>query len=198
MTVPIWEQRHIEIGYTLENVPAGLKTTDLLTVTPQGLDVLGPSAELDALQAQLNNVGTVDLAALSMAESTVTFPLSIPSTVRAIDSPEEIAVSLNTDTLSEKTLSLVPTAKNIVFKGDTKTLKVTVPQQTLDQIHLIGDTSAINAITSASLSLEIDLGDSPKAGTKQYIAKLIINGYDDVWAYYGSETEGIKVYVTLA
>ncbi|MBE6762793.1 MAG: hypothetical protein E7553_00350 [Ruminococcaceae bacterium] len=198
MTVPIWEQRHIEIGYTLENVPAGLKTTDLLTVTPQGLDVLGPSAELDALQAQLNNVGTVDLAALSMAESTVTFPLSIPSTVRAIDSPEEIAVSLNTDTLSEKTLSLVPTAKNIVFKGDTKTLKVTVPQQTLDQIRLIGDTSAINAITSASLSLEIDLGDSPKAGTKQYIAKLIINGYDDVWAYYGSETEGIKVYVTLA
>ncbi len=198
MTVPIWEQRHIDIGYTLKNAPAGVDTKNLLITKPQGLDVLGPSAELDALEQQLTNIGTVDFAALSLANDTVRFPLVIPSTVRAIDSPTEVTVSLDTENLSQKTLTLIPTTKNVILKGDTKSLKVTIPQQTLDQIMLIGDATAINAITSAALSLEIDLGDAPKVGTKQYTAKVIINGYDDVWAYYGSDGEGIKVYITLA
>ena len=198
LTVPIWEQRHIDIGYTLKNVPSGIDTETMLTTEPQGLDVLGPSAELDALEEQLTNIGTVDFATLSVKNSSVSFPLTIPSTVRVIDSPTEVTVSLNTDNLSQKTLTLVPAPNNIVLRGDTKSLKVTIPQQTLDQIVLVGDATAINAITSAALSLEIDLGDSPQAGTKQYTAKLVINGYDDVWAYYGTDQEGIKVYITLA
>ena len=198
MTVPIWEQRRINIGYTLKNAPSGVDAKQMLKTDPQGLDVLGPSAELDALEAQLTNIGTIDFATLSVSDNKVTFPLVIPSTVRAIDSPEEIVVSLNTDNLSQKNVVLVPTTKNVIVKGDTKSLKVTIPQQTLETITLIGDETAINAISAAALSLEIDLGDSPQAGTKQYVARLIINGYDDVWAYYGNESEGIKVYITLA
>ena len=198
MTVPIWEQRHIDIGYTLKHAPSGVDTKQMLRTEPQGLDVLGPSAELDALEAQLTNIGTVDFATLSIANNKVNFPLVIPSTVRAIDSPEEIVVTLNTDNLSQKNVVLVPTGKNVVMKGDLKNLKATIPQQTLDAITLIGDETSINAISAAALSLEIDLGETPQAGTKQYVARLVINGYDDVWAYYGDENEGIKVYITLA
>ncbi len=198
LTVPIWEQRHIDIGYTLKNAPSGIDAKEILITEPHGLDVLGPSAELDALEDQLTAIGTIDFATLSITNDTVSFPLVIPSTVRVIDSPTEVTVSLDTENMSQKTLTLVPTAKNIVFKGDPKTLKVTIPQQTLDQIMLVGDATAINAITSAALSLEIDLGEAPKAGTKQYTAKLVINGYDDVWAYYGTDQEGIKVYITLS
>ena len=85
-----------------------------------------------------------------------------------------------------------------IIKGDAKSLKMTIPQQSLEPITLIGDETAINAISAAALSLEIDLGESPKAGTMQYTAHLKINGYDDVWAYYGDDSEGIKVYITLA
>lgn len=198
MTVPVWEQRHVDLGYTVKNAPDGIDPAELLITEPRGLDILGPSAELDALEKQLTDLGTVDFATLSIANDTVTFPLNIPSTVRVIDSPKEVTVTLDTDDLSQKTLTLVPTTQNIMFKGDTKTYKITVPQQTLDQIMLVGDTTAINAITSAALSLEIDLGATPTAGTKQYSAKLKINGYDDVWAYYGANADGIMVYVTLA
>ena len=198
LTVPIWEQRHIDIGFTLKNAPSGVDASQLLTTDPQGLEVLGPSAELDALEAQLTNIGTVDFATLSVTNNKRVFPLAIPSTVRAIESPEQVTVTMDTEGLSQKAVTLVPTIKNVIFKGDMKSLKATVPQQTLDQITLIGDETAINAISAAALSLEIDLGEAPKAGTLQYTARLIINGYDDVWAYYGDDSEGVKVYITLA
>ncbi len=199
MTVPLWEQRRIEIGYSLENTPKGFEDMgDLLITEPAFLDVLGPSAELDALEKQLVQIGTVDFTMLSTSNDALKFPLVIPSTVRAIDSPEAIIVRLNTENLSEKTISFVPSTKNITFTGAAKSLKISVPQQTFDDIVLVGDADSIDAISSEDIKLEVNVGQSPFIGTRQYVARLIIDGYDDVWAYYGSDADGIRVYVTLA
>ncbi len=198
VTVPVWEQRHVEIGYNVLNAPSGMELESLLTVEPTSLELLGPTADLNVVEEQLANIGTIDFAKLALTKDSITFPLSIVPSVRAIDSPTEIKVSLNKDSLSQKTMTLVANTNTVSIKGSLGDLKVTIPQQTLDQIVLVGDETAINAISSAALTLEIDLGSSPKAGTKQYIANLKINGYDDVWAYYGDQNEGIPVYITLA
>lgn len=194
MTVPIWEERIIEVGYTIINAPADVALEELLIVEPSSLDLLGTTAELDALEQQLQNLGEIDFALLSLTNDTVVFPLTIPSTVVAVNEADSVTIRLNREGLAQKTMSLAVTSKNVVIKGNTGKYTVTVPQQTLNNILLVGNKSAITAISTAALSLEVDIGDSPEAGTKQYTATLKINGYDDVWVYQESP---ITVFVTL-
>ncbi len=195
MTVPLWEERHVTFGYNVINQPED--DEGLLIVTPESVDLLGPSADLDALEEQLRNLGTVDFAKLSLTNDTVTFPLNIPSTVRAIDNPTEMTVSLDSEGLSQKTMTVTATAENTVLVGSSS-YELTVPQQTFENVLLVGSNSSINRITAEDITLEIDAGESPTPGTKQYVAKLKINNFDDVWVCYGPENDGITMYAALS
>lgn len=197
LTVPIWEERHIELGYTVENLPEGYTAEQLFTLEPASLDLLGPAEELDALEAELTDLGTVDVSQLSISNDTVAFPLEIPQTVRSFGAPANATVTMNTDGLSQKTVSLQVTGENTVVSGSLHGLTASVREQTLDNVLLVGDATTINAITSAALSVQVELGDAAIAGTKQYNARIVINGYDDVWVYYGN-ADGLSLYVTLS
>ena len=133
-----------------------------------------------------------------MSKNSVSFALDIPATVRAIDSPTALNVTLDTDGLSQKTVTLEAKTSNTTVRGTLGNLKVDIPSQTLEGIVLVGDESAINAISEAALSLEIDVGESPATGTKQYMATIKVNGRDDVWVYYGNQTGSIPLYATLS
>lgn len=196
MTVPLWEERVVPLKYTVVGDPGTMK--ERLTAQPHEVDLLGPAEELDALEARFKNLGTVDFAKLSTEHNTVSFELDIPATVRAIDSPTELTVTLDTEGLSQKTVSMEATTANTTVVGDKGGLKAEVPPQTLDNIVLVGDESAINAISEAALTLEIDVGDAPAPGTKQYTATVKVNGRDDVWAYYADQNGGIPLYATLS
>ncbi len=194
MTVPIWEERIIEIGYTLKNAPAGMDADDLLIVEPSKLDLLGTTAELDTLQKQLENIGEIDFALLSLTNDAVEFPLTIPSTVVAVNEAEAVSIRLNREGLAQKAVTVTATSKNVVVKGNIGKYTVTVPQQTLSNILLVGNKSAVTALTTAAITLEVDIGNGPEAGTKQYTATVKINGHDDVWVYQDTP---LTLFVTL-
>ena len=196
VTVPIWEERVIELGYTVLNRPDGF-SEDILQTEPKMLDLLGPAEELDALEEELTNLGTIDFSKLSLGNASVQFALDIPQTVQAIDAPEAVVVSLNTDRLAQKTLSLNVTEENTVVNGDVDGLAVSVREQTLSDIVVVGDEAAVSAITSAALSVEIDAQSNLTTGTKQYAAQIKVNGYDDVWVYYGHDLNYVNVFITL-
>ncbi len=197
LTVPIWEERHIELGYTVKNLPEGFAQNELLTLEPAALDLIGPAEELNALQAEFSNLGTVDVSQLSISNDSISFPLDIPQTVRSFGAAEAATVTLNTDNLSQKTVSLRVTDENAEVIGSLHGLTASVREQTLDNVLLVGDSSAIHAISTAALSVKIELGDNMTAGTKQYNARIVVNGYDDVWVYYG-DADGLPLYVTLS
>ncbi len=194
MTVPIWEERIIEIGYTVKNAPAGMDLENLLIVEPSKMDLLGTTTELDALQKQLENIGEIDFALLSLTNDAVEFPLTIPSTVVAVNEAEAIKISLNRENLAQKMVSLAVSSKNVTVKGNVGKYTVTVPQQSLTNLLLVGNKSAITAITTAALTIEVDIGEAPEAGTKQYTATVKINGYDDIWL---CQDTPLTLFVTL-
>ena len=196
MTVPLWEERIVPLQYTVVHAPKAMK--DRLSAEPREVDLLGPAEELDALEERFKNLGTVDFAKLSMSNNSVTFALDIPATVRAIDSPEALTVTLDVEGLAQKAVTLEAKTANTTVKGKLGSLKADIPSQKLEGIVLIGDESAINAITEAALSLEIDVGDEPTPGTKQYLATVKVNGRDDVWVYYSSQNGAVPLYATLS
>ncbi len=196
LTVPIWEERLVKLGYTVNNRPSGL-SEDLLQISPETVDLLGPAEELDALEEELVNLGTVDFSRLSTSADSVRFKLDIPPSVQAIDAPDAAVVTLNTEQLSQKTVSLTVTKDNTVVKGGTDGMAMSVREQTLDNIVIVGDAAAVSAISPAALSVQIEPQSNLAAGTKQYAAKIVVNGYDDVWIYYGQDTDYVNVFVTL-
>ncbi len=199
LTVPVWEQRHVEIGYTVLNAPEDMDTGTVLTSEPSGLELLGPSKDLDEFEEQISNVGTVDFSSLSLANDTLVFPLSVPSNIRMVDTVSEVKVTLNTEGMAQKIMSVTPTLSNVSITGNPKGLKASIPTQTISSILIVGKESSVNAISAAALTFEIDLGDSPKIGkNQQFNAVLRINGYDDVWAYYGEQNSGYSLYVDLS
>ncbi len=197
LTVPIWEERHVELGYTVKNLPDGYSQDELLTLEPASLDLLGPAEELNALETELADLGVVDVTKLSVSNNTVTFDLKIPQTVRVIGAADSVKVTMNTAHLAQKSVSLQVTGENTVVSGALHGLSASIREQTLENVLLVGDASAINAISAAALTVEVELGDTALAGTQQYYARIVVNGYDDVWACYG-DAEGIPLYVTLS
>ncbi len=198
LTVPVWVERHIDFGYTLENVPSGIDAQSLLTLTPSGIDVLGPSGELDILEKQLQNLGTINFSYLSVLNNTVSFDLNIPTTVRVIDNVSTAKVKLDTSGMSTKIFEVTASSETVTVSGNTAAYTVTVPQQKLSGITVVGLQSSIDAVTVENLSLTVDVGTSPTEGTRQYEAFFKVNGYDDVWVYYAGASATPQIYVTLA
>lgn len=194
MTVPIWEERLVDVGYSVINVPSGVDLEKMLITEPATLDLLGPTAELDALEEQLKNLGEIDFSLFSLTNDTVEFPLTIPSTVVMVNEADAVTVSLNREGMAQKTLALTASTQNVTVKGNAGKYTVTVPQQALGNILLVGNKSSITSITASALSIEVDIGSSPEAGTKQYTATVKINGYDDVWI---CEDTTLTLFVTL-
>jgi len=196
ITVPIWEERRIELGYSVENCPQGI-SEDALVIEPSSLDVLGPAEELDALEKELADLGTVDFLRLSAQNNSVAFSLDIPQSVQAIDAPSTATVELVTEGLDQKTVDLTVTAENTFVKSPTDGLTVSVREQTLSDIVLVGNRESIAAITADSLGVEIHAQTNLSAGTKQYAARVVVKDYDDVWVYYGRDMDYVNVFVTL-
>ncbi|MGN0172752.1 MAG: YbbR-like domain-containing protein [Acutalibacteraceae bacterium] len=197
LTVPVWVERHIDFGYTLENVPAGIDAKSILTLTPSGIDVLGPSGELDALEKQFENLGTVNFSYLSVLNNTASFDLNIPTTVRVTDNVTTAKVKLDTSGLSTKIFEVTASSDTVTVSGNISAYTVTVSQQKLSGITVVGRQSSIDAITADNLTLTVDVGASPTAGTRQYDAFFKVNGYDDVWVYYGGASATPQLYITL-
>lgn len=194
MTVPIWEERIIDIGYSVINVPAGIDVNEMLITEPATLDLLGPTAELDVLEAQLKNLGEIDFSMLSLTKDMVEFPLAIPSTVVMVNEADAVTVSLKRDDLAQKSLALTATSQNVTVKGSAGKYLVTIPQQSLGNILVVGKKDSITSMTMAGLAIEVDIGTSPVEGTKQYQATIRIKGYDDVWI---CQDTTVTMFVTL-
>ena len=196
MTVPIWQDRRIKLGYTLVNVPSGVDPDQVLKLEPSEIEVLGPAAELDAIEAQLKNLGTVDFRTLSIDHPTVSFPLSLPMTVRAVESPEAAVLTLDTAGLAQKTISVEASQKNVIVNGLASGQSATVTPHTFENMILVGDESAINAISAAAISFEVTVAETPDRKA-WYTPQIKVNLRDDVWVYMSDALSAERIYIEI-
>lgn len=194
VTVPIWESRRIALGVTAVNVPAGLDPSALLTVEPQEVEVLGPTAELDALEEQLGALGTVDVQTLSEDQPSVNLPLSLPSTVRGVEVPSVATVSLNTAAVAQKKLTVTADQTNVVLMGaDNK--KASVEAKTFDGLLVVGDPASVQKLTAEDIRFTVQL-DDPDEEDLWYTPTVTAEGYDDVWVYLPASLAEETIYVS--
>ncbi|MBQ9415000.1 MAG: hypothetical protein IJU16_07740 [Clostridia bacterium] len=198
LTVPVWVERTIPLSYTIQHAPSGYDLEEILSIEPKEIRVLGAASELEELAELLKDIGTVDFAELSLSKPTQTFDLDLPSTVRLVEGATEATVTLDTENMSEKALDLTVTADMVTIQGEAGSKTVTVAQQKLNDLLLVGNEASIEAITASDLRVTIDIGDAPTAGTKAYPAQLSVAGYDDVWvSTTDAETEW-QLYATVS
>ena len=191
VTVPIWESRRMSLGVTAVNVPEGLDALTLLTVEPQEIEVLGPTAELDALEEQLGALGTVDVRTLSVDHPSVTLPLSLPSTVRGVEVPTVATVSLNGETIAQKELTVTADETNVIFLGgDSK--KVAVEAKTFDGLVVVGNLESVQKLTKEDIRFTVQL----EAEESWYTPTVSVEGYDDVWVYLPEMLAEETIYVS--
>ncbi len=179
VTVPIWEARRIALGFTAVNVPEGLEPSTVLTIEPKEITVLGANAELDALEEQLKTVGTVDVQTLTLDHASVGFPLSLPSTVRGVEVPSQAVVSLNTEAVAQKALTVTADETNVVLAG-TDSKNVTVEPHTFEDIVLVGAPASVDALTKEDIVFTVQLADTGER-EEWYAPIVTAEGYDDVW-----------------
>ncbi len=196
ITVPVWLQRHVDVGYTLINAPQGLSADALLSTSPQGLDLLGTATDLDAVTEQLQNLGTLDFEMFTLTNRSQSFQLNIPDTVQVIDPVEQITVTLDTSGMSTRSIDLPVSEKQMRTEGDRSGYSLTIPPQTLTGVTLVGPKAAVDAITPEDLTLVLNFGDSITAGTRQYPVR--VEAKNGVWVYPGPADNHLSVYATLS
>lgn len=196
MTVPIWESRQIKLGFTAINVPAGMDVTSLLTVEPPEIRVLGPSAELDALEAQLQTIGTVDLQTLSADAPSVSFPLSLPSTVRGVEIPTNAVVKLNEEAVAQTTLAVTANSENVTVLGLKNGDEATVSSHAFDDIVFVGSPTAIDALKTSHVRFTVQLEEAYE-DEAWYTPLITVEGVDGVWVVPDEELSSEKIYVTI-
>ncbi len=196
LTVPVWVQRNVQVGYTLIHAPQGLDTDSLLSVSPQNISLIGTAAELDTVSEQLQNLGAVDFERFSLISKSQIFNLDIPATVQVIDNIDKITVTLDTSGMTSRSFDISVNGTKVQAEGNLGDFSLSVPDQTLTSVVMIGPTSVIDALKQEDLIIYLDVGDTPTAGTRQFPVR--IQSKTGAWMYSGGTVNGLTVYATLS
>ena len=196
--VPVNVHRKINFTYKLLNVPTALQK-NFVTISPPSIELVGTPELVDSYVSSIEDLGTFDLHHMNLSDAMRTIPLNVPSGVRILDNTKEVRVTFNMDEFSTKYVDLELSTKNtsVINKPDGKT--VTIPQQTITNILLIGSRTSLARIKESNLRVEIDMGSEATIGSQQHMAIIRVVGFNDVWVYHGAEpSSGFSTYVTVS
>lgn len=202
ITVPVQEYREVDIQYSVANMPeAFTDIANFITISPQTVSLLGtPSAVQEfaaSLQTFVVDFDNLDLDTLLSNNGQIRIPLNPPESVKILGDAEELVISLNLEGLSTKTMDLTLNDSNVTILNPPAGTSPSYSRIKLTGITLIGSTSSINRIEESDLELVIDMAGAQAEGPTLFQARIQVNGYDDVWVYYGADRHGIDFYLTV-
>ena len=202
ITVPVQEYREVDIQYSVANMPeAFTDIANFITISPQTVSLLGtPSAVQEfaaSLQTFVVDFDNLDLDTLLSNNGQIRIPLTPPESVKILGDAEELVISLNLEGLSTKTMDLTLNDSNVTILNPPAGTSPSYSRIKLTGITLIGSTSSINRIEESDLELVIDMAGTQAEGPTLFQARIQVNGYDDVWVYYGADRHGIDFYLTV-
>ena len=140
----------------------------------------------------------LDLDALLESNGQIRIPLNPPESVKILGDAKELVITLNLDGLSSKKMDLTLNGSNVTILNPPPGKMPTYSRIKLTGITLVGSTSSINRIEESDLKLVIDMAGAKIDGPTPFQARIQIEGYSDVWVYYGTDQHGVDVWLDKA
>ncbi len=198
LTVPVWVQKKVDLTYELLNVPAGLSSNSLASLSMNTVTLVGEAQELENVAGIVANLGVFDFNHLTPDNSEILVTLNVPSTVRVLEDTEVI-IKLNIGQYTTKNLSYtINNVDDVVVENLPADKMLTLQSQKLTDIVICGPSGTLRQINSGDLRVVLDATNSTGSGSVRYSARIEVPKYPSVWVYYDTqEPSGYMVYGTL-
>ncbi len=175
VTVPISKKKTVPVKVEFSSLPDGFNkenisaSVDIPTVTLIGTpETIDKTTEVSLTPIPLNTV--------SKAQSSFDVSPKLPEGVRLLDRIDHFTVTVNTDRLYERTV----TVNSFEYKGLASGLKAS-GAVSIKNVKICGPRSAINNISSSEIYAKVDLTDK-KAGEHTVDVVICFKNNDNIWA----------------
>lgn len=198
VTVPVLVYRKVSLKAEIVNVPSGYASQEkLVSVSPSTIELWGVPAALDNYVAAVKEQIRVNFDNLSKDDLTRTVTLEPAEGVRPVSGSESVKVKVNLTGISSRKISLTINKSNFTVSNCPKGFTVKPSETKVSSIVLYGPKSAISKVTAADIRAVMDMNNTATAGQQTGKVRLTVKGQKKVWFYYGPDTSGIDVLVSV-
>lgn len=192
VTVTVLKSSEVPLKLGVINGPVNMEELPFhYTVEPDTLRIAGPEETITNLTEI--TIGPLDLATLSLSKDTYTYPFSLPSSVKVIDSDAtEATVKLDLSNL--ETDSFTISGANITVTGKPADKNVEILSTSISNVTIMGPKNVIRRLENEDVHAVLDLSTSSLSnGEQSMVVKVTTPDYDTCWAI-GTD---YKVYVSV-
>lgn len=199
VTVPVMVYRKVSLTPSALHVPSGYANTkNLVTVSPKEIELWGVPSEIDDYIESIQKQIEVDFDQLTPDALTRTVTLQTVDGIRPVNGNETITVKVALSGLSKRTLEVPLSASNFSVINCPAGYTVTTTQTKLPTVTLYGPSRALSRVKVSDVRVVVDMANTATSGQQTVRARLSIANQDTVWAYYGKDSTGIEVLVSVA
>lgn len=177
ITIPIYKNKVVPVLVNFINVPSNVDVDRLsYTLSEDTIQILGPTTLIDSIESI--DIGEIDFRKISVGSS-FDLEVKLPSNIINVDGIETIKFTVNSDSLSKKSLSI----KNIICKNIPSQYNISVQTKSINNVTVVGDITDIKNISSDDLIAIVDLQNIQIAdGTSRVTVSVYATGNKFVWA----------------
>lgn len=198
VTVPVLFYHRLDLKAQLLNAPTAYAgRDDVVVFDPPYLELWGSEQAIEEFSAQVSKLCTFDFSALTPEDMTQELQLQVPDTLTVSENVESITAKFNIGRITSKKLDLELTDDNVQLENCPTGLVVKPTGKTLKNIVICGPSNEINRIRTRDLVLTLNVNNEATLGQRTLTATVSVEGFDDVWIYYGENAAGYQMLATI-
>ena len=140
------------------------------------MQILGPSTLIDHIDKL--EIGEIDFRKVTVGSS-FDLDVTLPSNVINVNGVETIKLTINSDSLSKKQLSI----KNIICKNVPSQYDVSIITKMISNVTVVGDSNDIDSTSADDLIATVDLQNAElSTGRLRMTVSIYSTGNKFIWA----------------
>lgn len=177
--INILKKLEIPVVPTYANKPAGFKDSDLVTVTPDILEIGCPEKYVNELkEIQLD---PIDFSSLKPGSNEIVSKIKLPAGCKNLSNADSATVVINLDGYSAKEFQVSDTAFSITGAPDSYTV---TPVSRYITVTVVGPAKDLDALTDENFLVDINFKDKEAfEGHKEITVTVGMKGNATCWVY---------------
>lgn len=174
--IPVLPEKTVPLKIKYQNVPKGIDTTSIASMSTSEIQIAGPESTISALSSI--EVGPIDFANISPTNYQFKLDIVIPSDCKNITNVNTVDVSLNLTGFTTKTFTVTTLTVSNIPSGYSANVTTTE----LDVV-IVGPEAKLEEITADNISAVLDLSSvSAVEGSMSVGATINVSDYEACWA----------------
>ncbi len=181
VTVPISKHKTVKVKADFSNAPKGFKNSSIkYTVDHDEVTIIGTPETVDKIKEI--SLSPLDITKLTTETKSMEAKIKLPEGVRLLDAIEKFVVTFDMSGYREDSIT-VSKIKYINLATDLKPGMT----QNIKNVIICGPRDVIRSFDASKAYAEVDL-ENKKSGEHAVAAKIIFEGYNNIWAIGSYET----------